>query len=593
MESNKVIYRVYSTLPKFKELRFEPSLNVLLADTSEGASEFQTRNRAGKSSLVELIHFLLGAQADKDSLFKNEALVKCRFGMEFDLQGSRTVVERSGENSTKIVVKQAASSSWPIKPEYDAATGDLVISNTHWRTVLGSLMFDVNLARDGEQAGRFGPTSRSLFSYFARRQSANAFSSPFKQSEKQQPYDKQVAIMYLLGLDWTIAQQWQEMRERRNQLKQLRKAASDEALGYVVGGTTATLRTQLAVAEEDARSLRDSVQRFRVLPEYRPLETEATQITRTLGAMSNKNTIDRELLADLRQSLEREFDPPAQNLERLYEEVGVVLPGAALRRFSDVQKFHRSVTENRRLYLSGEIEEAENRIAHREIEMSRLDTRRAEIMRILDSHGALDQFNRLRQELTLREAKTEDLRRRFAAAEQLEGQETELDIERQQLLRRLRQNYREQQDTLNQAIVAFEETSRALYEQAGNLTVEGSDTGPKFEVKIQGAKSKGISNMQIFCFDMMLMRLCSDRGIGPTFLIHDSHLFDGVDERQVATALQLGTKIADEYSFQYIVTMNSDAVPTASLGNFSLGEHILPVKLTDATEEGGLFGLRF
>ena len=41
------------------------------------------------------------------------------------------------------------------------------------------------------------------------------------------------------------------------------------------------------------------------------------------------------------------------------------------------------------------------------------------------------------------------------------------------------------------------------------------------------AGSKGIKNMQIFCFDMMLMRLCAKRNIGPGFLIHDFSLKRG------------------------------------------------------------------
>ncbi len=43
--------------------------------------------------------------------------------------------------------------------------------------------------------------------------------------------------------------------------------------------------------------------------------------------------------------------------------------------------------------------------------------------------------------------------------------------------------------------------------------------------------------MQIFSFDMMLIVLCQKRGIGPGYLIHDSHLFDGMDTRQIAKAL--------------------------------------------------------
>ena len=89
------------------------------------------------------------------------------------------------------------------------------------------------------------------------------------------------------------------------------------------------------------------------------------------------------------------------------------------------------------------------------------------------------------------------------------------------------------------------------------------------------------------------MRFCAERGIGPGFLFHDSHLFDGVDERQVAKALQLGGKMAGHLGFQYIVTMNEDAVPVELPRDFDLQQYIVPTRLTDATEDGGLFGIRF
>lgn len=39
--------------------------------------------------------------------------------------------------------------------------------------------------------------------------------------------------------------------------------------------------------------------------------------------------------------------------------------------------------------------------------------------------------------------------------------------------------------------------------------------------------------------------------------------------------------------------MNSDAVPHDFSDNFNLREYALPIHLTDATEDGGLFGMRF
>jgi uncharacterized protein YydD (DUF2326 family) len=125
------------------------------------------------------------------------------------------------------------------------------------------------------------------------------------------------------------------------------------------------------------------------------------------------------------------------------------------------------------------------------------------------------------------------------------------------------------------------------------MTVVETSNGPLFQFPMQGSRSKGIKNMQIFCFDMMLMRLCAQREMGPGFLIHDSHLFDGVDGRQVISALKVGAETAEELGFQYIVTMNEDDAFKETIDGFDIRNHVLPVILTDAREDGGLFGMRF
>ena len=158
---------------------------------------------------------------------------------------------------------------------------------------------------------------------------------------------------------------------------------------------------------------------------------------------------------------------------------------------------------------------------------------------------------------------------------------------------RLRRDFAEQKGNLDEAILAFEKTSQRLYESAGSMTVNDTLNGPVFEFPMQGSRSKGIKNMQIFCFDMMLMRLCNKRGMGPGFLVHDSHLFDGVDGRQVISALKVGAETATELGFQYIVTINEDDATKEKIEGFDLERYRLPVVLTDATEDGGLFGLRF
>jgi uncharacterized protein YydD (DUF2326 family) len=68
-----MIRRLSSDLESFKTLSFNPGLNVLLADKSEGATDKLSRNRAGKTSFIELVHFLFGADVRKDSIFRSDA----------------------------------------------------------------------------------------------------------------------------------------------------------------------------------------------------------------------------------------------------------------------------------------------------------------------------------------------------------------------------------------------------------------------------------------------------------------------------------------------------------------------------------------
>jgi hypothetical protein len=39
--------------------------------------------------------------------------------------------------------------------------------------------------------------------------------------------------------------------------------------------------------------------------------------------------------------------------------------------------------------------------------------------------------------------------------------------------------------------------------------------------------------------------------------------------------------------------MNSDDMPEEFAAGFEIDQYILPVRLTDATDDGGLFGFRF
>ncbi len=581
-----MIHQISSSLSTFKPVKLRPGLNLIVAEKSKGATSRQTRNGSGKSSLIRIINFLLGSSCDADSIFRTESLSEYDFSMSFDLGGARTLATRSGQVNSQIIV-DGEFAGWPSKPKLHKQSGEYRISNTNWRKVLGSQMFGLP---EGIEA--YGPGFRSMITYFVRRESSGAFQEAQKQSSDQQNWDVQTNLSYLLELDWKIPHALQKVRQKEKSLTVLKKEAKDGALGALIGNI-GELRTRLAVAERETSRLKQELSEFQVLPEYHELEKEASSLAIYISDLSTGKTLDMERVSSLSSQLEEEQSPHESQIESVYREAGIVLPGLVTKRIEDVRKFHAAIIRNRRIHLQGEIDEAQTAIGRRDEEMQRVDSRRREIMQTLDSHGALDQFSKLQEELSRQQATVEELKKKVELARQLDSETTELTIERAQIRKRLTADLEEKSDRLNESIIIFEEFSKQISDHEGSLVIEPKDNGPEFSVVVEGKESKGIRNMQIFCFDMMLAVLWTKRNAGPGFLIHDSHLFDGMDSRQVARAIEIGAQQAEQIGFQYIVCINSDQLGSAEFSKtFDPSRYRSPVEITDASETGGIFGMR-
>lgn len=584
-----MIYRIDSDLQSFKTLDFHDGLNVIVAERAQDSSQRQTRNAAGKTSILKIIHLCAGSQPKADSIFR-QYLHDYRFSMEMDVGLERVTVSVCGEPHSNTLV-DTPGTNWPVELSQDEGTEKWKISRTDWRHVLNWAWFGHAFDRIKEGAV---PSMRSLFPYFVRLKDREGFSDPFKQNHWQSKGQVQVAVSYLLGLDWELAQEWEHIREKEKELQQLRQLGQTETMTEILP-SSGKLRTKLTITKEEAQQLQKQLESFKIHERYHELEEEASRITREIGQLNNDNVLDREYLAELEEAMAEEEPPELEDLTRLYERAGIVLPEHVQARFETVRDFHETVVRNRVEYLRTEAQRTKQEIRERCGKIEEFSSRRAQVMAVLQSHGALDHFSRLRSRLSELEGTLEVLRQQLDVAESLEEGQVRSKRERARLYDRLRRSFQEQTEVLEEAIRTFGRASNALYEDAGQLVVEPTENGPEFDINVEAKRSAGIGLMQVFCFDMLMMHMCQRQGIGPGFLVHDSHIFDGVDERQVARALELGADWAKNLGFQYIVTVNSDALPPPKefRPSFSIDEYMVPVTLTDATETGGLFGFRF
>jgi uncharacterized protein YydD (DUF2326 family) len=592
-----MIRTISSSLQTFKTLTFSPGLNILLADVAPTSTNRHTRNSAGKTSLVEIIHFLLGSDTTKSSVFKHEDLVSHSFTVELRLANRWVRATRSGAQDDVVTISPADAEALGLPvPQSLFDSEDVAVSVESWKAILGAHWFKLPINRADTEFDRKGaPTFRALASYFVRRRKAGGLDTIEKSSSDQQPGSSQVSISYLLGLNWHIAREFQDMRDRKRVIEALSKAVKSGELGQIFG-TTAEIRPELARVEERMEIAREQVESFQVHDSYKELadrgaalKDRASEITYALAEASS--AVDY-----LSKSLDQEAAPAYADVEHLYAAAGIELPTIALRRFEDVKAFQTSVAANRRQYLKQQIDEITTQRNYLERELREVTSERTTILQALDGKGAFEDLIRLRERLGELVSRAETLRSKLQHAVSLENNKTQLKAEAAELELKLQRSFETSEDSIKRATVLVDHAISTLYDdRTGNLIVEASRTGPRFRIDIQGGGNKGgIDNMKVFCFDTALLRIAYDRFTGgPRILVHDSHLFDGVDSRQVSRALIYGGSVATDVGGQYIVALNSDEYEkAAAISEASLASFVNEIRLTD-DEAGGLFGFRF
>ena len=578
-----MLKKIQSSSDEFKTLQFRAGLNILLAEKGAASSITDSRNGAGKSSLIEILHFALGLTSLTDSVLKHSALSEHSFSLLLDWQGpSHEVrVTRSLSKRPKVILEpNVAGATQLVQTAGEATTRE-------WTAAIGRDLFSL-------PADHAGLSARTLISFYVRRVSQHGMDEAERSFPRQSASEATTNLAYLLGLDWRLAAEYQGIASREKLRRQLTRATKDPVFGLVIG-TVAELRGQLVAASKRVAALKSEVATFRVVPEHELLQRQADEIDTAIRGSRMADAADRRNLADLEASLDAQSEPDSNYIDRVYRDLGIHLPDAVTHSYEQVRDFHASVVSNRRSYLAEEVQSVSSRLDERETTRDALGTELARLLNLLSEGGALDSYTALQEQLAFAQSKTETLSSRLETAKRLEATRTEIKLERASLQQRIELNLEERAAQVDEINSLFQRFSAALYGAEREAFVEITATGTSLRIQphIGGEDSRGIGKMVIFCFDFTWAVLARRAARGPDFLVHDSHLFDGVDERQVSRALQLATQICEEEDMQYVITMNSDELEKTAPYGFESAAHILSPTLTDEYDNGGLFGFRF
>ena len=575
-----MIRQIYASDKRFKRITFDEGLNIILAERSPKSGKKGTRNGAGKTTLIHVIHFCLGADLSRLSL-PVEEITNWAFYIEIDICNELITAQRSIDDPNNIFIK-GRYESLPIKPQKDDDSEKYFYNNDTWKKLLGLCLFDIN-----KQTGtKYNPTFRGLISYFIRR-NIDAYNDPFSYFRNQQKYAIQIYNSFLLGLNWALASDLQEIKEKE---KIARSFSNAIKAGFI--STLGDFEAERVRFEKEIKKDSDAIANFKVHPQYKELHEKADQLTSTIHSLSNQLLIVRRKRERYEESVKTEKVPDHRSVESLYEEAGLLFPDTVKKTLNEAKAFHKSIVLNRKNFLQAELTQINNQADSIENEIKTLTDKRSSLMQLLQTHGALEEFTLLQERLLEKKNNLDSIKRKISDIKEASRKKKEIKASKIEIETKSQRDYEQSRPSWEKAIELFNDNTYALYDEPGDLIINVTENGYDFDVHIQKSGSEGVGKMKIFCYDLTLVDLWTQKR-KIDFLIHDSTIYDGVDSRQRALALIGAKNKAEKSGFQYICALNSDNIPHDDLEeDFDINQHIR-LKLSDKDPSESLFGFHF
>lgn len=567
---------------RFKSIEFRNGLNLLVADRTEASDQKDSRNGTGKSSMVRILRYILGGNLAPELGSPELA--------DYTFFARLTLPSPTGGDDDVTVGRPVSPTTRLEVRGWSATDGRTDIHFDEWRELIARHVW--HLPEDVRK-----PSPGQLWGQLIR----TYYGAPTKVHATEAGWETGVRLGYLLGLAPEVLARAGELNRLTQQRKAIRRAVEEGVISHVTLDE-AGLRAQLAAARRNRDRVEQSLRSFRVDEQYGEHQRRADALSTQIRALNDEGLIVERRLGELKRAVDQEADTSTSELQerllRVYSEVGIVLPDLVSRRFDEVAQFHESVVRNRKSFLQEETDALERRLVQITVERTGYDGARADVMQLLQDSVALDTFMDAQASLSQHNAEVADLERRLESARSINEIDGTIKLQTAETVGAVRAEITERGQSLERPISLFNELGTEIYtDRDASLLISPSPKGIlNVTPQVSGDASDGIRSVETYLLDMICLISGLENGRAPGILVHDSHLFDAIDHRQVASCLNIGARLAEQYSFQYVVTLNSDTMESVvkqSDGSFDPEPFRLPIQLTDESEGGGLFGFRF
>lgn len=531
------LIKVYSNQTGFKTVEFNKTgLSFVVAKQKNSGSNKQgkTYNGVGKSLLVRIIHFCLGA-GTKDYKIFCEKLPGWEFFIDYEIDDREYTAKRTTDNPKKITLN------------------NIEISVDNFNKKMKSLCFDIP-----ENISFL--SFRSLIHFFIRpkKESYVAYNKPSKNGRE---YQSLLNNAFLLGLDVDLVQKKYNIRKEQERIKELEKNFKNDSLlrDYFTGNKDVALT--LVDLEERIKKLDDDLNNFKVAEDYNDIQLEADKAEKELFALNNGVILLQNNIENINKSLKIFPDMNKEDIKAIYNESKIHFPERMMKTLDELEVFYRKLIANRKRRLLEQQNKLKQEQQNKKIYVKKLQKEFNKIMQYLGEHQALDLFVKLSNQNAELKAKRDSLKKYQELQSEYKAKEREYEkrlIEHTELTEQYLAEIKPDTSMLRDY---FRRLAKIFYpDSVVGLTIESNNGENQLrfniDAKIESDASDGINNVKIFCYDLTLLFKGYNHNID--FIFHDSRLFDGTDERQKADMFKTVYQKFSQANKQYIATVNQN-----------------------------------
>ncbi len=558
-------------------------LNIILGQKRDEEDE---ANGVGKTTMVEVMNYLLGSSAPEDLLKSKELaerdvflILKIRKGSKESFLGRRIIDSERGYILDRTTFTHELK-QWEI------------VSGKTYKNFIQELQYD----KPCEDI----PSFSALREYVMRdeKKGFNDITLPNREAKRQYKY-----LSYLFRLPHTTEDQLLELKNPIKKLKDEMKLVNSMAK------TIDDLKIRRNKIEREIQELSSKYSALKIGDNYKAeaqtysdLKSELSLVQRDIFKNEQIAKQYRRNIDDLSKKITeiRELN----DIDAFYSQLIDYFPDNIVQNRDKIVLYYDFMIENRGKYFGNKLSVIESNLEEMYVSKRRLLDEINKVSSFLDNNEILEDIAYINDKINEKNLELANINAKIAIYDQKSELNKKINKQTAKfmgLTNKLEDEFSSNSNQIERIVELFNELLNVAYKEEGilefefeNRTTMRDATGRvKIKCKIEDEKSHGRLYMKINIFDLtwFIMQLDDDNSID--ILVHDGSYCKPDKRRKVALLKHVDTLLKLKKNGQYFITLNMDELATSDLEWFR-DNKLVPVEL-DRSEghKNRFFGFKY